>query len=573
MSTSSSALARIVKQQRADGSFAITSQTGSAPVPHSVDLTLHALLLDLLVGIPVARAIVSKLAQYLTDTLQFQDFSATLAITDTRAIFHALAAVYEYDAARVPPEVLAASIYFLTSHELAVGGPYVNALAHDQTPELATNISISRFVHAIGGPFPKLMAYIATTADDSLDSPYFTVTWPTRLQLVKLQNSAGLTTNDRSENQLFDMSDSSRPSKYVCMDPWQKSTVSYGMAALQEPLRISATTILPRPVITPASQQPAGLDTAQARVLMRAQTLDTYDPLIAAHVKTTLSRVAKADSAQEIGLLALRFAPALNIAPPPRAMLEHLGIANLYNWAAYTVYDDVLDDGVSDLLPSANTALRTAVGLFHTAVPVKTFRQFVDATFNLVDAANAWELAYCRFEASGDTIIIGQLPDYGELENLYGRSLTHCLPVVGALVGAGLDLQNSTLTSVLQAFKDYLVVRQLSDDLHDWREDLRNGHISYAVARILADAHVGTGERNTSTLIPRLERTFFRRTLPDIGKEMMARTANAHALLATATQIDSPNVIDTLIGGIEQSTQRMLTEHERIISFLNVYQT
>jgi len=126
---------------------------------------------------------------------------------------------------------------------------------------------------------------------------------------------------------------------------------------------------------------------------------------------------------------------------------------------------------------------------------------------------------------------------------------------------------------VLRAFKQYLIIRQLSDDLHDWQEDLRAGHGSYVVTRALEDAQITHGHWAPDVLIAQLERSFLYRTLPALGSDMLARAEEAHALLRQAADISGPTVIDALIDGIEQSTRRMLAEHERLSALLKAYQS
>lgn len=556
-------LSLLIQQQKRDGSFKIVDcNNRRVKASRSVDLTLHALLLDLLTERGLVNGATFKLAKHLSASAKLPDFAVASATIDTRVLFHVLASLYEYDPRFVPPDVLARSVQFLVAHEVAPGGPYLNAFSTNETPDLATNISICRFVHALGAPLPKLLTYIEANKSIT-DSPYFTASWPLELQYMKMLRN------------VRQMTDEAALVRAVGIDEvellYKDSEQTYGMAALTLARALPSQSTTPSLKLLRGERHPHW-ETANARILRYAQALDVLDPAIAEHVKAMLTRVAQTDHSKEIGLLALRFAPSLGSSQPPRRILEMLGMANLYNWAAYTVYDGILDDGGGNaLLPAANTALRRSVVLFCSSVPGDRFRRFVDATFDTVDAANAWELTHCRFVVQNGTITIGSLPDYGDLENLYMRSLTHSLPLVGTLTAAGIDIDNGLGMAIMQAFKHYLIVRQLSDDLHDWQEDLRVGHISYVVARIFADACVAEGELLLDLVIPHLERVFFRQTLPAIGKEMLVRAADAHTLLGEISGIENPNVIDSLISGIEQMTQEMLTEHDRMRTFLDAY--
>jgi hypothetical protein len=554
----------ISRLQRPNGSFAIRSTSIDEP-PDSVVITLHALLLDLLQNQSAVNDNTTRLAQYILSTLNVQDFDTTLKTVDTRAIFHALAALYEYNPSLVLPDILAKSIAFLTTHELATGGPYVNVLSKQRVADFATNVSISRFVHAVGGPFPALISYINTALTDKADGDhYFASEWPLQLQLTRMYKIANIDMPEGLNKDTVAQADT-----WPCREPWKSSEALYGMPALTVAKR------LPRPSVSSASPTLPAASTSDwqkphASLVRRAMAHYSYDATTSAGIRQALSRISRVDHSYEIGLLATRFAPSLGDRRPAKLILDNLGIANLYNWAAYITYDDILDeDSGTSLLPIANTALRASVDLFYSTIPSEAFRTTVRETFDTVDAANSWELAYCRFPVSERVITVGALPNYGNLQNLYGRSLTHSLPIIGTLVAAGIPFESSTTTSVVGAFKQYLCVRQLSDDLHDWEEDVRAGHISYVVSNILHHARITRGDYELDKLVSRLEKVHFR-TLPLVGRDMLRRAANAHKLLRS-TKLSSNTVIDELLSEYEQSTQRMLDEHARVTSFLRAY--
>ncbi len=321
----------------------------------------------------------------------------------------------------------------------------------------------------------------------------------------------------------------------------------------------------------------------QAAVHQEPKRRVTYDRVLACAIAASagneklanlLTLMAQRDRNEEIGLLALRFAPAMAGKRPPRQTLEILGAANLYNWVAYTIYDDFLDnEGEPAKLPLANTALRTAVQLFEEALCGEAFKAHVHAAFDAVDAANVWELAHCRFAVTDKTITISTLPDYDGLRNLYGRSLTHSLPTIGALAGAGFALDGSMVRTTLSAFKQYLIIRQLNDDLRDWEDDLRAGHISYVVARLLQDAKIPHGAQPLDALVAKLKQTFLYQTLRTICEDILARGEQAHQLLAGVHARNNPNALDELIGRYEQATRRMVTQHGYATTFMRAYKT
>ncbi len=551
------ALEIIATQQRPDGSFVVVSNPATS-ISLAAELTIQATMLDLFMDCSIAevRACIQRLAKYLASVLFNDDFETILATTDTRAVFQALAVLYEYDPQLLPVPALAACIQFLTMHEQEPGGPYRNVQNANGEPDIDTNVSIARLLYQLGGPFPKLMDFV-TGSDDSTPSRYFTEPWVADLQFEKLQR---VMAPARTKSVIVAPAGRLNRTVYFYKNAFGGDAVVFGSLAV-----VAARTLY----ATKTKSRKAAGTSAYSPIVRRARKAVSGAPAMAKQLDGLFDRIIAIDRNQEIGLLALRFAPALGSKRPALSVLETLGAANLCNWVAYTLYDDCMDgDGAPTLLPLANIALRAAVRLFEEAVPGAAFAETVRRCFGAVDAANAWELAHCRFDASGTTITVGPLPDYDDLSHLYGRSLTHCLPVLGAAAAVPDKLDVTALT---HAFQRYLAVRQLSDDLHDWQKDIHRGHVSSVVARSLHDADVSAGTYTFAELMPKLGRTFLYKTLPSMNAQMLTLAAEAHASIRSAAGVSSPNVLDELIDIYEQSAHKLLNEHAHTIKFLAKY--
>jgi hypothetical protein len=66
---------------------------------------------------------------------------------------------------------------------------------------------------------------------------------------------------------------------------------------------------------------------------------------------------------------------------------------------------------------------------------------------------------------------------------------------------------------VQSALQHYLIARQLNDDIHDWRKDLRAGQLSVVVTDMLHAIRVRPGRYDVERLVARLERRFLRQGL------------------------------------------------------------
>lgn len=566
----------IAQAQHTDGSFDIVCWPQKRTVaPPSVTLDLHALLLDTLhtADDPSLQQVTPKLANFLASKLRSLVQRDAFATVDTHALFHCLASLYEYDSRLIKPAMLAAAVRLLVDMETAPGGPYRNALdPATSTPDPETNASISRFLHYIGGPFPKLTEYVARHA--GVRSRYYTRAWPSRLQQAlavdaSSNNAAHPSATTSSSGPGTQLLDGSWPVEYLYKDPHSQSPKVYGSAALTTAHMLAKLA----PPKQPTSTKSDLYKQREATIAAARRIAGQLSPLIAPTMAERVDKIVRADTTREISSFAAWFAAALRPeCTTPQQTLQALDTANIYNWIAYTIYDDFLDDeGKPRLLPAANVALRTAVTLFTQAVPDAAFAKLVSETFNTVDAANAWEIANCRFAVGNDTIDIGALPDYADLHYLHDRSLSHSLPIMGTLAAADLPLHGKGVAAIRQACMHYLVVRQLSDDLHDWKEDLRAGHISYVVTRLLADAGVLPGIHPFEALLPWLEQTYLQQTMPAICRHIHDRATLAKQLLQQSKLVAEHNAISQLVDRLADMASRMLAEQAEAHAFLVAY--
>jgi len=575
-------IAYLVKAQLDDGSFAIVATPKeTVAIPLSIDLQVHALLLDILLSVhsQEIQPVTQKLAHYLEQRIHLVAEQELFGHTDTYALFYGLSVLYEYDPALVTPRLTGTAVRFLVEHEQHPGGPYYNALdKHTSSPDISTNLAICRFIHHIGGPFPVLTDYLARHTTSG--SRYTAKTWPLKLQIFRLsslfdtpeKHGGWKPASPTDKGVAAQHIDGSWPVEYIHFDPHTTPQRTFGSAALATAFMIAT---LESAKIAPAHHAAQSSPDFYSAIAAAAyEDLHGLSPLITVTLRARLNKLIQADTNNEIGPLAVRFAadlvPTYRI---PARTLQTLGAANLFNWVAYTIYDDFLDnEGDPQLLSAANVALRKAVALFCQTVPDTAFSNLVAQTFDTVDTANAWELEHCRFITTGTSIRIAQLPNYGRLQSLYNRSLSHSLPVIGTLAAAGLATDSPAVQSIQKALHHYLIVRQLSDDLHDWKEDVQVGHISYVVARILSDAHVSKGDHHLAKLLPRLERAFWRESARAIAQEMAQHVIAAKQLLAKSRLTTHNNVIGQLVQELEDIANRLIAEQSETRIFLQTFQ-
>jgi hypothetical protein len=124
---------------------------------------------------------------------------------------------------------------------------------------------------------------------------------------------------------------------------------------------------------------------------------------------------------------------------------------------------------------------------------------------------------------------------------------------------------------LLTAFRHYLIARQLNDDLHDWREDMRAGCMTYVLTVLLRDACILPGEYPLDELLPTLERYFWYQTLPYTCRRILYHVDTSRQNLAQVGVIRPDNIVSQLLDKIETSVQKTQMTTLGTRKFLQAY--
>lgn len=283
-------------------------------------------------------------------------------------------------------------------------------------------------------------------------------------------------------------------------------------------------------------------------------------------------RLLGGPAAGHITLLPYRFRQALGKTGShiPDGRVVELGIISFYGWVAYTIYDDFLDEeGDPRLLSVANVALRElTLALDREATRTQGLGTLAWSILDQQEAANAWEVTYCRVGLQSELLRL-KAPDFGDRQALAARSMGHALGALALTLGLGYAPESAEIRAVQKFFRHFLIARQLSDDVHDWKDDLRQGQLNAVGARVLA----GTQERGTSVrgLYIKLEQTFWERTLSEVDEWIRDELAGARAALAELKFVERPEVMEALLAPIETSMQEVMLRQRRAAEFLQAY--
>lgn len=520
--------------------------------------------------------------------------------------FCALIALYKQQPETIRESAMADVVRLLLATESTVGGPYRTWLVAKenrqwQDVDLAVNANIAYFLQLTGSSLPNLTDYLTEhILEDNFSSPYYPSAFPVYYYVARVcpvaarDQLAQTISKSRPSNALeialiinalhelqprhpqitalakqlvaLQQPDGSWPAQAFCLDPTRDGKKHYhGSPSLTTAFAIEA---LQRQALAPKVSQPGrnNSDRIYYKIIEAArQDIITLPVELSKQANNMLEAMIKADPKRQITTLPCLFSQSLK-APiqQPENFYVQLGLANLYGWMAYTIYDDFLDDeGQPLLLSVANWAMRSSLQLFITALPDEEFIAEVNQTFNVIDNANTWEIANCRWVVRDGAIQTGALPRYGQRRKLAERSLGHGLSLVAILQSSGAGLSSDAVGNIKSAFRHYLIARQLDDDTHDWQADLAAGRISYAVAVVLADAK--SLDSNTQSV-------FWNQSLPKICRVMQSHINRAKQLLDENQLLTADNLLLQLLEGIEKSVQQTLQKQKQAHKFLKSYE-
>lgn len=301
------------------------------------------------------------------------------------------------------------------------------------------------------------------------------------------------------------------------------------------------------------------------------QRFSKLDDDLKTQAMSVLKAILKRDKDRQIILMPYFFKISLgkNRKTVSKNLLVQLGLANLYGWIAYTIYDDFLDDeGEPRLLSVANLALRELTTIFNTVLPKETgFQVFFHKTMDTIDAANTWEVSNCRIKIEGSKLNIQNLkiPDYGDLSRLAHRSLGHALGPAAILFSLGYKASSSELKNLMHFFKHFLIARQLNDEAHDWEEDFKMGRINAVGFQILKRV------RNKKLGIKEFQKIFWTEIVVGVCQTVLKHTQLARKALDKIPIICDPSLMEKLLIPIEASAQKALREREETLKFLKTY--
>lgn len=304
----------------------------------------------------------------------------------------------------------------------------------------------------------------------------------------------------------------------------------------------------------------------------------------------TLETTLKGDKDRQIVLLPYFFNLSLGEQGrgAPTEFIVQLGLANLYGWIAYTIYDDFLDEeGSPKLLSVANVCLRDLTKIFNSVLPQETgFSLFFQQVMDTIDSANTWEITHCRIknQESGirnkkEKFIIHNslfiIPEFGDFSKLAQRSLGHALGPIAILFSLGYKEDSSEVKNLMDFFKYYLTARQLNDDAHDWLEDLKKGQINSVGSLVLEEVKkIKSKENSVSDFTSNevhLQEIFWYNVSVEVCEMMIKYIKLAKQALKNIPIVVETALFERLLMLIKHSALQTIKEQKETVKFLKIY--
>lgn len=306
--------------------------------------------------------------------------------------------------------------------------------------------------------------------------------------------------------------------------------------------------------------------------------LQAFDPEFRTLAKEVIERTIRGNSDKQMTLMPFFMRAALGKrgARISEKTLINMCVANIFFWTAFIIYDDFWDEDEAArpaLLPIANMFARTYSSFFSALLPARSgFEPFFQGLMDKLDEANAWETRHCRMSREDGMVEIPKcLPNYGTYVKKFRPASGHVLGPVAMLVLVGYKIDSAEVQHLIDYFQNYLIAMQMNDDMHDWEEDLRRGHISTVVDVLLRDINQKWQIIDLCANIEELREVFWFKTLPKVAARVKTYTKKARAALGKLTSITDPAPLALFIDMNECIAEKALAEQQQSVEFIRAY--
>ncbi|MBU0578712.1 hypothetical protein KJ628_01890, partial [Patescibacteria group bacterium] len=128
----------------------------------------------------------------------------------------------------------------------------------------------------------------------------------------------------------------------------------------------------------------------------------------------------------------------------------------------------------------------------------------------------------------------------------------------------------------LEFMYHYLTARQLNDDIHDWEDDLKNGHLSPVVTQLIktyfATSLTQSQLKINPTTIAQFRKLFWYEVLPQTINDIQQQLQLAKVAIEQNSIITKPQFFINLLQKLDITATKTLNEQQQAIEFIQTYQ-
>lgn len=614
---------RLFNEQQSNGSYLDNSMTES--------LFFTALILGCLNevnGSDEVNAIKKGAADFILSKKNINwQFSENIAVN-----FFTLCALSKYNPEIIDGAVIADILTTLTSVESKEGGPYYsNTNKLDKKIDLVANIAIASFLSLHGVDLPDVSGLIETAIDDdNFQSNFCTVVYPVMYFISKFYNGSKKEQlikkilNQRNQNEKWgnplnnilaisslvslgfcdfklleeieDLGNSeagellaAHPFFVGCGSSQMDSSVAVNVAFYIEVSacvnkKVKGSKVpMEEGKISTVDTKPNGDENKMMKLIIKTaeKRFVKLDGDIKNFAMLEIQKTIKGNSDKQMSLMALYFKNALGEKAEKISdnTIAEIGLANIFFWTAFIIYDDFWDEDDAanpKTLPTANLYARSFTSFFNTLLPINSgFNKFFCGVMDRLDTANTWETVHCRMNVVNAKFCIPKnLPDYGSYDFKYCPASGHVLGPVAMLYILGYKEDSSETKKLISYFKNYLIAMQINDDSHDWEEDLRRGHLSTVVVLLLRDfqeQYPDKKEIDINKDLLDLKKVFWFKTVITASRIAILHTDKSRQALKSMKILEDIGPLERLIIITEKVAKKVLNEQKKTADFLEKY--
>ena len=541
----------------------------------------------------------------------------------------ALTALYKYDKKTISGDVLANFVKILTSLEKKEGGPYRTWLANEQADkawrdvDLAVNANIAHFLSLFEINLEGLDRFIDNQIkNDKIKSPYYIGNLPIiyfisksykgklkKILIRKINSNRGKDSKLKNPlasilavtslinlgadpktlindvKHLIENSDKlCEYPFYVGINPRNDSKKYYaGSKSLTTALYIECLNLY----LKNSSSIESKLDHVHTKE--NQQLADKVFKNVTARTNSTIGQLKKMtvsaikkimskDTDHQIALMPHHFFESLKCRKTTmnNKVLINLCTANVLGWISYTIFDDFLDEeGDLSSLPIAMLCNREMNSIFQTVAGNLTMSDTIwKDPLTITDKTNLWEVQKCRLNTN-EKIHSLKLPSYTNLSALYKRSLGHLIAPMMILESTGYGKSSKEFKETISMLSCYIIARQISDDQHDWKDDLKKGQINYVANLVLQ--YIKKEKKHKSLTIKNagleLDKAFSYYAIIHSSEKGLSQIRKSIKLLRCNELIKEKTYFYELFEKIEQSFVVTLEEQKNIKKFVDTIET